>query len=1483
MKSAFFAAVFIMLAFSMLSVSVFAGNYMNFYSSAVVQPGQNINFTGSVYNASNTSQIIQNINVSAIVNSTVNSSLSGAGYQNNFTVNAPNAVGEYNVTVYSNDSSIMNKTFTVYVSSVTGGSITFMGNYPPFSAGSSFTINVTMKNATSGSAISNYTPNVSIFSSNGAQASWNIANLSNASDSSGAIAYNVTIPSGVDGQYVIVVEHGVIYKIFKISSGYVISAGTQDTSGATSSNFAQGSTINIVAKVRDSNGNPINSTIISNITAYITLPNSTVINKTLQVLNDSTYPGYYNSTFNIGTAAGDIGQENIKIVAGVAGKLIDSSALLNVKTFTVKLEMQKEFFKEWGGQAAFEANQNAALNIVPINTTDSSIISPGGVQLPACNSTYLQLVDVFYANGTSINSTIGSAAFGNGRSMATSVCRISFTAPANSGTYGMRVNVTVSNITVVGETYFSVQKVMMKASPVSSLGGSMDSETMVTPGDNVSISLKAYNLTTKDSLNGNNITNIVVTRIVPLQFTGGSSEYTGLIQGNNYTVTAGTATDAPIVSVTLPSSVLGPILVEIRANISGEIVTSSAFFIANYLMGFLQPQMGSSGGGMGGPGGDMGKSSFSSCTGTVTFSGNSMEVKSSSAAQGVSITSIAQAREELTGKDVSSHLTIAGSTTSTSSGALTVNVTFDSYGFSGFYFMLFNASYQGKTTGLPAGFMCKRLNFWPQIMSAGGSQQSWRIAPTGGVNITIGGAGSEVTRLNDSVKISNRSYVQLPHIMNFNPSEGGMNLLVPVNATAMNFTFNATDVPGNYSNITTNKVSFLIYPQNFSLNGKTLTSWPNGFIDLQPVITSVDINGASDTGMGGFQVVPFDAYLDMNIWNNNNQVSAGDTKSYTVYARTNVSGTEPFSVKIGRPWEGQLANVLNLQYNNTLNMSDGTQVWNVTFTIPPTLKKGGSDLSIDVNNTNGDKSTVHMWLSVVKYSVNVPAEEGMNFDYYFIPVQNSTAFNPQGNAQTYGWNMLALNTTYNVWSKSISGPNNSQTNGSVMIKNQFDATRYGMMQQNVTYNATTRVLLLDNTTAGIYDTLILNNSMGNITIINLNQRSVLNFTGGGIYLWSIDGTYVKLVNSTTTGSWGGSYQKNTNFKIPYAVKLSSAPQANVSLSVNGVGSQMDGGGNGGFGFSASLVNGLNYTSSPRYVDTDVNGVAFVNVNISKSGKFVIFWKVNTSAGDSDTASMDSGTQVEAKAFQTNGGLAYNTPRGTVNLTKNITSGVWNAFDNSTPYVYNGTIVEVGANDFVRDNHLDTWYIVYNPFTNQTKMGTSANLSSANNVQTVTINSTTQMGGGIQMGVNKLVMNTSENGTVTMQFYEDSNVGLTSSKMVSSASENVTVKVCANSFDKPQSKPKEGATFYLYVNAWSTMGPPQQQNLTMIDLNGTQYLAGSLPQLGPKGCFALNVTPSGSQLTGSSWLNGDNQIQGNIMFGADTEAVWAGEVFYNNWH
>ncbi len=1467
MKNGIFAAVLISLfSFSILSASVSAGNYMDFYSSSVVEPGQKINFTGSVYNSSNTSQIMPNINVSAIINGTANTSTTSSGSQINFTVNAPSSVGEYSTIIYSNDTNIMNKTFTVYVSNVSSGSIAFTGKYPPFSAGSSFTINMTMKNATSGAAIANYVPNVSIFSTNGGQASWSIMNLSVKSDANGVMVYNITIPAGVDGQYVIIVEHGVIYKIFDISAGYVISAGTEDTSGAASSNFAQGSTINIIAKVRDSNGNPINSTTISNITAYITLPNSTVINKTLSTYPGSGYDGYYNKTIDIGTAAGDIGQENIKIVAGVAGKLIDGSTLFNVKTFIVKLEMQKEFFEDWGGQAAFEASTAAALNIVPINTSESSIISPSVTgALPACNSTYLQLIDVFYANGTSINSTMGSAVFGTGRSMASSVCKISFTAPANSGTYGMRVNVTISNITVVGETYFSVQKVMMKASSVSDLGGSMDFKAMVTPGENVSVSLTAYNLTSKGSISGDRITNIVVTRIVPLEFTGGASEYTGLTAGSNYTVTAGTAADAPVVSVTLPSSVLGPTLVEIRANISGEIVTGSAFFMANYLEGFLQPQMGRGEGSFGG--GDMEKSSFSSCSGTITFSGNAREVKSSSAAQGVAISSIAQAREELTGKDVSSYLTIEGSTTSAANtGEITVNVTFSgSYSFSGFYFMLFNASYQGKTTGLPAGFMCKKLNYWPQIMSAGGDQQSWRIAPTGGVNITI----SDVTRLNDSAKITNRSYVQLPRLMNFNPSKGGMNLLVPLNATAMNFSFRATDTSGNhtYNNITTNKVTFVIYPTDFSLNGQPLTRWPNGFIDLQPVVTSFDIDRASDTGMGGFEVVPFDAYMQ---WSNNNQVSAGDNVSYNVYAKTNISRTEGFTVNIGRPWEGQLANVSNLQYNNTQNMSDGTQVWNVTFTIPSTMKKGGSDLSIEVNNTAGDKSTARQWLTVVKYSVVVPAEEGMSFDYYYIPVQDEGQnMMGQNNVSRYGWNMTYINLTYKTWSHSDNWGNG--WNGSVMIKNKFNASRYGMGQPvDVVYNSTTRALLLDNTTAGTYDTLILNNSMGNITIINLNQRSVVNFTSGGLYLWNIDGTYVKFVNSSTTGSWGGSYQKNTSFKIPYVVKLASTAQSGVSMSVNSIGSQMDGGGNGGFGFSSKLISGQNYTSSPQFINTDLNGVAFVDVNISKSGKFIIFWKVNTSS-DSDTASMESGTQVEAKSFQTDGGLAYNVPRATAVLTMNNTGGVWKAFGNSTPYVYNGTIAETGGNDFTRDGTNQTWYIVYNPFTNQTRMGTTMDLSGT---AVVTINETTNVG-DLRIGVNKILKNSTENGTMTMQFYEDTNTGLTNAKMVSSANENVTVKVCANSFDKPNSKPREGGTFYLYVTDWSNMGQQTTTNLTMIDFNGTQYSAGSLPRLGPKGCFALNVT--------GTW-SGFKQMQGSVMYGGDTEAVWAGEVFYNqgNW-
>ena len=762
---------FLFLAFFVLfSSSALADNFLDVNVKHVVTPGGNITVEGHVYNETGSGKTpVQGINITGTITSDINSDVTQADGSFSFNLTAPSSTGEYNITITTNDTTIQNKTAPVYVTNVAGGSIAYTDKKPPFSAESTFTINVTLVNA-SGQPIQNFLPIVEIFKSNGKnQTSWAVTNLSSGTDSSGRIQFNITVPSGISGQYVIVVEKGALFAVFEVNSGYIIAAGTQTIEGEKAFSFYPGETVNIIAKIRDTNGDPQPPSVVNSVQASVVLPNNTVINLPMSLYEN--YTGFYNTTFSSTSTPGEY---KVKIKANVSGTIVEGYTVFEVKNFVSKLSEKEDFFLEWGGKGSLKPGDVAELDILIVNLTDGSIMTKGTDY--ECNSTYFNFIGIYYPNGTQVSGV--QANFVPGQHMIDQICNVNFTVPTESGVYGMKVNVTIGGHSDIAEGYFAVQNYFLKAIPVSDLGGHKDFETMVSPGENVTISLSAYNISAEAEVNPSLIQNISVTKMIPLEFTEGMTEYK-LLENQDYWV-YGEGTQEPEVKVKVPSTILGPTLVEIRANISGESVVGNAFFMANYVDGFFVPASG-----MGGDEGPEGPP-VSSCQGIVQFSGMVNEVKTGESAQGVVVQNIKEARNEFTGKDMSSCVSIVNSTPSNSQGQITVYVNFsDSQecSFSGFHFMVFNSTYKGKTAGLPSGVFCKRLNFHPTIRSLGSEEESWRIAPTSPIVVTIENA----TELVNNTLIDNRSYVVIQMLHNFNPSEGGENMLLANGNLQFNF------------------------------------------------------------------------------------------------------------------------------------------------------------------------------------------------------------------------------------------------------------------------------------------------------------------------------------------------------------------------------------------------------------------------------------------------------------------------------------------------------------------------------------------------------------------------------------------------------------------------------------------------------------------------------------------------------------------------
>lgn len=1449
-------------------------NYPDLSSNLTLNPGDVINITGGIKNSTDGYVANENITINfTSFNGTATSSSSGI--LSNFT--APTQPGEHNITIIYNGTSRKIPLWITNVSSLS--TIEFTSLKPPYSAGNSFLINLTLKN-NSGSTISNFTPLIEVFAANGLKQSWTITNTTNAAVHNGIITYNISIPSDSNGgNFALIVEKGRVVTYLYLLSGYVMSVNIQTLQNETRSNYALSSQINILAKIRDTDGNPISNA--TQAIAVITYPNGTVVNYSLSNASDS---GKYNITI---TAPSISGEYNVLAEANVSGTLLESSIVFTLKSISASLETQKEFFREWGDAEAITPGSDVAFNLIIVNLSDDSAFTgstEGGSSQVNCSS--VTLISLSNAvNGSAITASITSSA--SGIFSGTTVCKISFAAPNTTGTYRIRVNGTVgSNLQATADGYFSVQNYFMKPTTVSSLGGDFDFVVMVLAGSNVTFQISAFNLLQNREVSGINITNVSVVMLKPLMFASSSSNILegqrGLTTTFNVTAsTNGTTSEVPTITIELPVNRTGPFIAEITAIINGttpETITGRAFFMSKYVMGFLSNSGRSEG--MGGEGGG-GFGSSSSCAGTETFTGDVKDLNGNNNAQGVEFVNILEARQEETGTSISSCLSMSRNVTD-SSGKINLSLTFSSSGtcgsLSGFHMVIFNVTYQGRTDEVPAGFNCKRLQFFP-------NPSQWNVDPNSPVNFTI----NNVQRLNDSLRISNGT-VQIVRGFNFNPSSGPK--VLTANGT-LNF------------NLSGGNATYVLYPSNFSLS-----KWPNGFVDTTPRVTASAAEGStSDTSFGGFSVSPFMVRIDsVNGQNAFGQTfSSGQNLSIRVWASTNVSRinystlingnttTTGFQLKFGLPYQGKLK---PLTVNSAVLISDGwnttsdsfsftgVEIWEVNTTIPSDVKKGSNMLSIIVNNSLSDEAEGQppIWMSIKTFSVQVGMEEGVQMTRFYstnFPDQNESLYTE------FAFNTSVLDADYNIRSKS----------GLVCARLGFNSTIYSNNNQLITYGADTKILIVDNGTAGVYDTVVLNVTIApGVTQLKF-LRQLQNLTT--IYVWKIDDCgFFKIINATRTrqnafDSWGGTYQKSTIFTIPYIVKnpATSAPLEGITVGLNAIIKQQDstGGGSGGTGFNGK-VDPSAYTSSIG--NTDQNGLAFLTANVSgASGSMMMFWKLNTTDGRTDTASFGgyefggaSGTQVQIRNFDTFGGRAarMNETNNNANVVATLypfntttVKNVWNYTDLSENItVYNGT---------VRIGNI-TYYTIYDPTTNKIAMDDDNNInntmfnsdslgSETGNEESIdTKNKTIRIG---QNNYDATEIRVVENNTL-IAIHNENNAY---QYPISSSGSNVTVRICAQDYSRPANG-IENVSVYIFAQDYSSW-PPSSVTLQWHDpINGTLYSFNDRnATTGPKGCVALDINhPTG-------WPSRPTGLQATLVRNTgtenQTETTWADNVYNSN--
>lgn len=1211
------------------------------------------------------------LNVSYRVSNSTNSSLlwfqnntNSSGYiSSNFSVSSL-PYGSYNITFNDNSTDNHTKAIPIYVTPVTSGNFTFNSVKPPFSSGSSFTINLSISNSTG--AVNNYTPILEVYQVNGPnQTAWTITNTTAFYGSNGVITYNISIPSSASGQFLISAEKGLINQVISMQAPYSLSISTgTNTSSATTSTVALRSTfgtsipILIDAKVRNSTSNSVNIGSSDTIIALVTYPNNSVASGIMSNLNAVSSPGEYILNF---TNPGVAGTYTLRVVANISNTNYSASTTLVVSPVQGKLDVSTNYgFQQWSGSAAFRPGAPVSLLAEVVNTSTGNLIPTGtGSGSVGCNSNNFTFV--------SLSNILNSSALANpGIAVSTkafnglSVCSIDFNAPGSAGMYKMQVNVTIGGSNYTLEGSFLVQEFLLKATAVNLAGG--DFMTMVQPGGNTTLAITAFNLTSNALVGAASIQNISVSSIAPLQFgTGGvtlnSTPYYSVDYSSNY------------VTVAMPANVTGPMQLTVSANVTngttGRIISGTAVVFAKYVMGFMAPAMQFQG--QGGPnGGGFGGVSTLQCSGSKNFSAQLMDVTTMQPASNVHINGVIKVGSQSTGQDYTSCITATPTTTDTS-GSATVNVTFMNNSacssLSGQFFMLLNVTYQGNQDSIPSGFNCQGLSFFVNVVDANANTTGgvFRVAPYSSLNVSIQG------------------------VTNYN-SNGG-NGSSSVNGT-LSINYLQTFVPGSGQNVYYPTVT-LSTPVNSgvtvlavnSSNFSGLNSWPSG-ASVFSVTLSANDTSTNVTGMGGFYVVPFDAWISNA--NFTSQYSLGQNVSWIIDAKTNVSSVGNFTIQIGQPWEGKqvfatIVNVTQLLNQWSKPGDVGVNRYNVTFTIPSTIDKGQANAIITVNssasNTYAQTTTLNWFLFLTNYNVVTPLTDHVNMEYscnsiilygnnqssmnctgLFVPVvpgMNFTLpYTPTNVTSTTGgalsFNMSFLNYSYNIASKS----------NRTCVKLLFNASRdsmYGLVgtvpyngPSSISSNSVVRIMLVDNAIAGVYDTIVFYNDTGKTYAVfnNTDSNRTINANFGNTSYWKqIRGCESLDVVNPGTASAGGSglgssggfvpktflgdFRVNQSFSIPVLVQQGVNNMSSMNISVAGIANESL----GNTGFNGVLPSSYyTYTSSL----SDGSGVAFLTLNFTKSGDYELFWALNKTGANTqlDRASFQTSMPFRVRAFIT---------------------------------------------------------------------------------------------------------------------------------------------------------------------------------------------------------------------------------------------------------
>lgn len=1472
--------------------------YLDAHTNNTVLPDQNITVWGGVYNYSNTSDGIEGFVVTANLSTGANGT-STTGSDGNFSIllNTTGLAGENTATVSSN---FTTKTVNFRVSNMSTLTIEFVENLPPFNVGGTIITKITSTDTNK----ADQTINGTIFASDGKKPSGWGTNTSTTNDN--GIAYlNFSIPSTASaGRYVLSVENGAGYAFFIIKK-YTVSVKTKDTAGAAKAVFSPGDNVTVETKIVDSNGNLRN---VTSVACDVIDENNTLTSITGTIISDGKYQCNH-------TTSGTGQSYDVKVTAtdGSITEIVYTK--FATQAFSVRLAPKTgDFFRDFGGKKSFTIGQTLQMNIIPTNVSNGEMLTSGTDFY--CNTTSITIWDVFFAsNGTSVNGSVSSDTLNSGMYMMTSGCYYEFDLGQITGIFGIKVNVTVGSQTITGQGYFSINKYLLKVESATMFGG-MDFNVLLKPEENATFKLSVYNLSSGAEMGIGNISYAKLNRITPLSFTGTMTE----LSTDNVDYSFINGSDTKYLNVVLPSNT-GPMLLTALATVSGENVTGDAFYFAKYIMGFATPS-GSmweeGGGGGGGPEEDMGGGEGSPMGGTIAcsagkkvqFSAQTMDASTMQAVKGVTFHGILEAREEETGKDVSSCFTTTKAT-SNNQGSATFNVTFGSSctDLSGPYFIMFNISWKNNTDSIPAFFMCKNLNFWA-------TAEPWDAQSNSVITIQV----TNASYAGNASRIVTGGNISITRLFNFNPSTGGQALSIVPTQILSNISWTTNVYNGTIQ----------IHPANFSSSGTTLTKWPNGFFDGRIKICDNATGGVCDTNFFGFSIQPYRVYTTW--WKTGEgglqTYTAGTVVNTTVFAQTNVSApvnstgdynlthqnitSHPgFIIKIMSPKSQSKLDVTDLTVTNATNDNDnwdkdnGWGKYNISFTLPSTITKGWWMGFITVNNTDGEQVDLFVDFQIKSYTVGIPHKESLQGGTNAICCDafgfNNSITNASGDSgadsdcdetgeiiQTSNW--TATNWTHIRDNYGI----DPDQDGEICVHKHFnlsaeDPNSGAQPSSNTDYGA----LVFGNST---HKMLFVKNVSDDIIQINVGDL----VPGTKQYLMMIEGPwYAVFINATSTATrsnsgliqedwgWAGQFKVNESFKVPFIVIKNNQPQQGVNVTIeNMVELETEGFGVKGM-FDSAYYNVSPDGSSGNI--TDSNGIAFVPLKVSQIGKFKPFWKLNSTA--SDVGGFDKSPVIDVRAFNAYGQMITFLPQTTkvITLYLNTSPTYGTGYDTevSSKY-YNGSFTETAGNEFYIDYELNTWYfllanattiynkiIIDNDTTIDGNYCDDLNLGTSSDWQAVI----GQGANAKEIGIAGYSINTSGSNRANFSFY--SMPTNTDQFDISAGNEKVGIRLCAQNL---QYRPLNATINLTWVNWMSTMGMPVARAVALYNISTGEQMSKINTSNLNNGCVYADIRPKDGNGDVTTWENGMTEVQGTVSelntTGDETgnqQSIWVGQV------